>query len=137
MNIGAKCQAQIARTAYQALQKSKQLQYWLAIILRKQIMVTGPRAEIPTAYYKQIGSLSKEVSDIQGKITSKVVYKYFTESSPPSRIEARQNNPERQCKRMYSIKDPVTANLKYEILSETLLTQPRLNKLNLNKKRQK
>lgn len=129
VNISAKCQALLGRTANKNLQSGSQLmQYWLAIPLR--IQMNGPRAETTTPYFREVAGLVKEVLELGGNLTSKGVYQHFTETPPPSRIEERQRNPELTCPRMYLSGDPKLADMYFKVAAETLPTKARLHHLN-------
>ena len=133
VNIGAKCQALLTRTSLKMVKTSPQMRYWVGIPLRKHIDVKGPKSERPTDYFKEIAKLIKEVIEIPGNPTSKSIYKLYTDTDHPSRIELKHENAIEQCRRMYSTRNPNLANTQFKVLSNTLPTKERLNDINPRK----
>ena len=131
VNISTKCQALLGRTTHKNLQAGSQfMRYWLAIPLCNHNETDRPKADTTTPYFREVARLVKEVLELGGTPTSKTVYHYFTETSPPSRIEERQSNPELTCPRIYLPADPKLADTYFKVAAEKLPTKARLHNLN-------
>ena len=130
VNIQAKCQALIAKNVHNSLEVGDQhLRYWISVNVR------GPRANVPTCHFKTLGDLGKEVYQIKTQTnkatTSKLLYKEFTNTPPPSKIKEIGILPVTTvCTRKHSICNNGMLEFYFQMIINTLPTKARLHNLN-------
>ena len=135
VNVQAKCQALLAKTGYTGIEaKCKHLLYWMGIRLRQYVEVQGPRSEAPTVYFKELGDLVKEVFSMKDTIrgvSTKLLYKAFMNTPPPSRIQDLGDLPVQQvCRRSGGLGDAKLEEHYFQMATNTLPTKSRLHYLN-------
>ena len=131
VNFQAKCQALLAKTVDRGLtSQSEHLRYWLAVSLRDVLNVVGPRAEVPTRYFKQLAELYKELVEVEQPRTAKRIYQHYMTTPPPSRMEELGLDVGVGCTRLYISGDPQLVDVVFKIMSGILPTKQRLHRLN-------
>ena len=92
INIQARYQVLLGRKAFcSTMAGCGHLRYWLAESLREYLQVVGPRAEILTEYFLEVGGVLKELMELrefqQRQLATRNIYKVFTATSPQPQVE--------------------------------------------------
>ena len=131
VNFQAKCQALLAKTVDRAVENhSEHLRYWLAVPLRSILNTVGPRAEVPTRYFRQLAELYMELVEVEQPRTAKKIYQLYMTTPPPSRMEDQGLDVGLGCRRLYLPGDPELVDVVFKTMSGTLPTKQRLHRLN-------